>query len=94
MSFGFGMVAFFRSMQERSPSAETIRLHRGAIRMGTAPLILGIVGAVLAGLSHWFTLRRIRRGESPGLTQWPLSIAVAMLTAVIGLVGLWDLFAR
>jgi putative membrane protein len=93
-SFGFGMVAIFRSMQERSPSAETIRLHRGAMRMGTALLILGIVGAVFAGLSHWFTLRRIRRGESPGLSQWPLSVAVAMLTAVIGLVGLWDLFAR
>jgi putative membrane protein len=93
-SFGFGMVAFFRSMQERSPSAETIRLHRGAIRMGTALIILGIVGAVLAGLSHWFTLRRIRRGESPALTQWPLSVTVAMLIAVIGLVGLWDLFAR
>src|SRR5262249_19759192 len=73
--------------------AETLRLHRGAIRMGTALLILGIVGAVVAGLSHWFTLRRIRRGESPGLSQWPLSVAVAMLTAVIGLVGLWNLFA-
>jgi putative membrane protein len=93
-SFGFGMVAFFRSIQERSPSAETIRLHRGAIRMGTALLILGIVGAVLAGLSHWFTLRRLRRGESPVLTRWPLSVTVAMLTAVIGVVGLWELFAR
>jgi putative membrane protein len=93
-SFGFGMVAFFRSMQKRSPSAEAIRLHRGAIRMGTAVLVLGIVGAVLAGLSHWFTLRRLRRGESPVLTRWPLSVTVAMLTAVIGVVGLWELFAR
>ena len=90
-SFGFGMVAFFRSIQQQAPSPETIRLHGGAIRMGTALLILGIVGAVLAGLSHWFTLRRIRRGESPGLTRWPLSVTVAMLTAVIGLVGFWDL---
>jgi putative membrane protein len=93
-SFGFGMVAFFRSMQQRSPSPETIALHRGAIRMGTALLVLGIAGAILASLSHWFTLRRIRRGESLGLTPWPLSVTVAMLTAVIGLVGLWDLFAR
>jgi hypothetical protein len=62
--------------------------------MGTALLLLGIGGAVLAGLSHWFTLRRLRRGESPSLSQWPLSVAVAMLTAVIGLVGLWELFAR
>ena len=93
-SFGFGMVAFFRSIQERSPSAETIRLHRGAIRMGTALLILGIVGAVLAGLSHWFTLRRLRRGEAPVLSQWPLSITVALLFTVIGLVGLWELLRQ
>jgi uncharacterized membrane protein YidH (DUF202 family) len=93
-SFGFGMVAFFRTIREQSPSEETIRLHLGAIRMGTALLVLGIVGAVLAGLSHWFTLRKIRRGESPGLTRWPLSVTVAMLIAIIGLVGLWYLFAR
>ncbi len=93
-SFGFGMVAFFRTIQEKSPSAESLRLHRGAIRMGTALLLLGIGGAVLAGLSHWFTLRRLRRGETSVSSPWPLSIAVAMLTAVIGLVGLWELFAR
>ena len=93
-SFGFGMVAFFRTIQEKSPGAESLRLHQGAIRMGTALILLGIGGAVLAGLSHWFALRRLRRGESPRLSRWPLSVTVAMLTAVIGLVGLWELFAR
>jgi hypothetical protein len=62
--------------------------------MGTSLIILGIVGAVLAGVSHWFALRRLRRGDSPGLTRWPLSVTVAMVAALIGLVGLWDLFAR
>ena len=93
-SFGFGMVAFFRTIQEKSPGAESLRLHRGAIRMGTTLLLLGIAGAVLAGLSHWSALRRLRRGESPGSSRWPLSVTVAMLTAVIGLAGLWELFAR
>jgi putative membrane protein len=93
-SFGFGMVAFFRTIQEKSPSAASLRLHQGAIRMGTALILLGIVGAVLASLSHWSTLRRLRRGEAPDLSPWPLSVAVAMLTAVTGLVGLWELFAR
>jgi putative membrane protein len=93
-SFGFGMVAFFRSMLGQSASPEAVRLHRGAIRMGTSLLILGIVGVVLAGASHCLTLRRLRRGESPGVSQWPLSVTVAMLTAVIGLLGLWELFAR
>jgi putative membrane protein len=91
-SFGFGMVAFFRSIEEQSPGAKSLRLHHGAIRMGTALLILGIVAMVLAGFSHWSTLRRLRRGEPPVSSQWPLSIVVALLTAVIGLAGLWALY--
>ncbi|MBV8267557.1 MAG: DUF202 domain-containing protein [Planctomycetaceae bacterium] len=93
-SFGFGMVAFFRTIQKQSPTAESVRLHQGAIWMGTALILLGIVAMVLAGLSHWFTLRRLRRGESPVLRQWPLSITVAMLSALVGLAGLWALFVR
>jgi uncharacterized membrane protein YidH (DUF202 family) len=93
-SFGFGMVVFFRTIEERSPGAESLRLHRGAIRMGTALILLGIAATVLAGLSHWATLRRLRRGETPVLSAWPLSLTVAMLSAVLGLAGLWELFAR
>ena len=92
-SFGFGMVAFFRTLEERSPGAESLRLHRGAIRMGTALILLGIVATVLAGLSHWSTLRRLRRGETPVLSPWSLSLTVAMLSVVIGLAGLWALFS-
>jgi uncharacterized membrane protein YidH (DUF202 family) len=91
-SFGFGLVAFFRSLRHEMPDAETIRLHQGAIRMGTALIILGIVALVLAGTSHWFALKRLRRGELPVLSQWPLSITVAVLFAIIGLVGLWAVF--
>ena len=92
-SFGFGMVAFFRTLREKSPSAETLRLHQGAIGFGLALIVLGLVATVLAGLSHWLTLRRLRLGQPPVLTPWPLSITVAMLFVVIGLVGLWALFA-
>jgi len=93
-SFGFGMVAFFRSMREQSPSAETRRLHEGAIGFGLALIALGLVATVLASLSHWFTLRGLRQGTGPTLRQWPLSITVAMLFAVICLMGLWALFSR
>jgi len=93
-SFGFGMVAFFRSIQQESPSPESLRLKQGAIRFGTLLIVLGIVATVLAGASHWFTLRRLRRGEPLALSQWPLSITVAFLSAIIGLIGLWALFVR
>jgi len=64
------------------------------IRVGMALILLGIAGALVAGLSHWFTHRRLRRGESPALSQWPLSVTMAMLTAVISFVGHWELIAR
>ncbi|WP_063710388.1 YidH family protein [Schlesneria paludicola] len=91
--FGFGMVGFFRTLEEKHLSPETIRLHQGAIRMGAALIILGIASTMVAGVSHFLTLRRLRRGEPLILTPWPLSITVAMLLSVIGLAGIWMLFA-
>jgi putative membrane protein len=93
-SFGFGLVGFFRSLREQSPSAETVRLHEGAIRFGVALIVLGTVATVLAGVSHWFTPRRHRRGEPVALTQWPLTITLGFLLALICLAGLWSLFDR
>jgi uncharacterized membrane protein YidH (DUF202 family) len=92
-SFGFGMVAFFRTLQQRSPSAESEHLHQGAIHFGVALIVVGLVAMMCAGLSHWFILRRIQRGEVPALSPWPLSISVALLFSVIGLVGLWELLS-
>jgi putative membrane protein len=93
-SFGFGMVAFFRTLEERSPSPENLRLHQGAIRMGTALMLLGIGAMVLAGMSHWNSLRTLRRGETPHVSEWPISLTGAILTAIIGLGGLWAVFTR
>jgi putative membrane protein len=93
-SFGFGMVAFFRSLRQQNPDAETIQLHHDAIAMGTALIVLGIASLVLAGGSHWLNLRRLQQGDLQTLSQWPLSVSVAMLVAILGLIGLWALFAR
>ena len=89
-SFGLGLIAFFRA-QAHSASPEDVYLHEAAIRFGIGLMLLGIGATVLAGISHWFTLRRLRRGEVPVVTLWPLSITVAVLLAVIGLDALWTL---
>ena len=62
-SFGFGLVAFFRSLEQESRTAEAGRLHRGAIHFGVALIVIAIIATVCAALSHRFTLRRLRRGE-------------------------------
>jgi uncharacterized membrane protein YidH (DUF202 family) len=93
-TFGFGTVGFFRSLRMASPTPEAIQLHASAIRFGLALMVIGVVVTVLSGLSHRSALRRLRREELPVLPRWPLSITVAMLLAVLGLVALWDLFSR
>jgi uncharacterized membrane protein YidH (DUF202 family) len=93
-TFGFGTVGFFRSLRIGTPTPEVVRLHQNAISFGVALVVLGLGATVLSGVAHWFALRRLRRGEAPVLSQWPLSITVALLLAVLGSVSLWFLLAR
>lgn len=93
-TFGFGTIGFFRTLREKSETPESIRLHEGAIAFGFALVILGTVATIAAGISHWFTLRRLRRDQIPTLSQWPLSITVAMLLSAVALGSLWALHTR
>jgi putative membrane protein len=93
-TFGFGTVAFFRTLRERTPGPESVHLHEAAIRFGFALVFLGIAATVLAGISHWRMLRRLSRNETPVLTLWPLSVTVAMLLAIAGAVSVWTLLVR
>ena len=93
-TFGFGTVGFFRSLREASPTPESAQLHATAIRFGVGLIVLGIAATVLSGIGHWVALMRLRRGETPVLSRWPLSLTVAMLLAVVGLASLWDLLSR
>jgi len=89
-TFGFGMVGFFRTLEEKSPTAKSTQLHQGAIHFGVALVVLGIIATAASGIVHWFALRRMRRGEEAVLTQWPLSITLAVLLTILGLWGLWS----
>ncbi len=93
-SFGLGMVAFFRSLRETAPNPLTARLHQGAIYFGTALIVLGILATVLSALSQFSSLRQLRRGHTPRVSLWPLSITVSLLVSLLFLAGLWAVFAR
>jgi uncharacterized membrane protein YidH (DUF202 family) len=90
-SFGFGMVAFFRALDERAQTPGAAKLHHGAILFGESLILAGVVASVLVGISHWKTLRRMERGEMPRAARWPLSITIALFVAVLGAAGLWSL---
>ncbi len=88
VGFGFGTVAFFRSLRQAHPGEATRRLHDTAITFGLILLVLGVVALALAGASHWRSFRALQRGAPPGAGQWPLSLTLALLVAVLGVVSL------
>jgi len=93
-TFGFGMIGFFRTMREKSPTPEAIHMHQGAIRFGISLVILGLASTVGAAIAHWYALRSLRREQDFVVAQWPLSITVAMFLALIGLISLWYVVPR
>jgi putative membrane protein len=90
-SFGLGMIGFFRTMDEHAQTPQSAILHHEAIRFGELLVLGGVVATVLAGISHWNTLRRMERGEMPTAARWPLSITVALFIALLLVAGLWNL---
>jgi len=93
-TFGFGMIGFFRAVAQSTHSEEAERLHQGAIHMGVALVVVGMVATIVTAISHWMALRRLRRGEALPVAQWPLALTIAVFTAILGLYALWSLFAR
>jgi uncharacterized membrane protein YidH (DUF202 family) len=89
-SFGFGMIGFFRTLNEHPQTPQSARLHHEPIRFGECLVLGGLVATVLAGISHWNTLRRMERGEMPRAALWPLSITVALFVALLLAAGLWS----
>ena len=93
-SFGFGIVGFFRSLPpDTSKALRHAQLHQGAIAFGVGLIVLGLSAMLLSAVSHWQTLRRLRSGQLPALTQWPLSITVGVLLVVLGIAAMWSLLA-
>jgi putative membrane protein len=91
-SFGLGMIGFFRSLRQQKENPQTIRLHEAAIHFGTALVIVGFIATVFVVITHAKTVRQLQREENPTLTLWPPSIMLAMLLALMGMYGLWNVF--
>jgi uncharacterized membrane protein YidH (DUF202 family) len=88
-TFGFGMIGYFRALAQARQTDEAERIHQAAIHMGVALVVIGLVATGLAALSQWKALRKLRRGEQIVIAQWPLTITIAVLVAIVGLYGLW-----
>ncbi len=70
-TFDFALVAFFRTLSERSPTAEYVHLHQSVIMFGTALVILGAVATVLGGNGALAYATQIAPRHR-GVCAWPV----------------------
>jgi putative membrane protein len=91
-SFGLGMIGFFRTVQLQRQTPEAIRLHENAIYFGVVLVVIGVVASVLVAISHLSMVRKLRAGEMPLPTMWPLSVSISLLLALLALGGLWTFY--
>ena len=89
-TFGFGMVGFFRAVQQTANTPESAKLHQAAIHMGVALILIGVIGLLSATAAHLLTLGKLRRGETLPLSTWPLTVTISVLVSILGLYGLWS----
>jgi hypothetical protein len=86
VSLGLGIVAFFRSIRLAHPGEEICWLHLEASGFGLS--VLGLFAMALAGTANHRDLQSLGRGEPPRLRKWTLSLTLALLMRLLGLVGL------
>jgi len=92
-TFGFGMIGYFRTLAQASQSEAAEQLHQAAIHIGVALVFIGLIATALAALSQWRALSKLRKGEQVSIAQWPLTIALSVLLALLGLYELWSIRA-
>jgi putative membrane protein len=91
-SFGLGIIGFFRAVRQQGETPESIRMHEWAIHFGVALVVIGVAATVLVAISHMLMVRKLRAGEMPLPTMWPLSVSISLLLAMLALGGLWSVF--
>lgn len=87
-TFGLGMIGFFRTLHETSTAPRAAFLHAFAIKIGVAMVVIGLVSLMLTAGAHALALRRLRGGAAPRLPVLPLSVAVAVVVALLSLYAL------
>ncbi len=76
-AFGFGLIGVFRTIAPIAQSQEAKHLHEAVIFLAVAMVAIGMLGAALAAVSHWASLRKLHRGEELAAHRWPFAITAA-----------------
>jgi putative membrane protein len=86
MGFGFVVARFGLFLRELAAVQDVSPHQRSAFSLwvGTTLVILGVAINVGAAVKHWYTIRRLERGQPLRFRPWSLGMVVALLLGLLG----------
>jgi putative membrane protein len=86
MGFGFVVARFGLFLRELTAVRDVSSHQQSAFSLwvGTTLVILGVAVNVGAAVKHWYTVRRLERGQPLRFRPWSLGLVVALLLGLIG----------
>jgi putative membrane protein len=87
MGFGFVVARFGLFLRELAAVRDVSPQHSSGLSLwvGTTLVILGVAANVAAAIKHWYTVRRLERGQCLRFRPWSLGMVVALLLGLLGL---------
>ena len=87
MGFGFVVARFGLFLRELAAVRDVAPQHSTGLSLwvGTTLVILGVTVNVAAAVKHWYTVRRLERGQPLRFKPWSLGMVVAFLLGLLGL---------
>jgi putative membrane protein len=87
MGFGFVVARFGLFLRELAGMSDVTPHKRTGLSLwlGTTLVVLGVAVNVGAAIKHWFTIRRLERGQALRFTPWSLGMVVAVMLGFLGL---------
>jgi putative membrane protein len=87
MGFGFVVARFGLFLRELAAVRDVSPQHSTGLSLwvGTTLVILGVAVNVAAAVKHWYTVRRLERGQPLRFKLWSLGMFVALLLGLLGL---------
>ena len=87
MGFGFVVARFGLFLRELATTTGESHLRSTGFSLiiGTLLVLFGVAVNIAAAIRHFYTIRRLQRGEILRFSAWSLSMIVGLLLALIGL---------
>jgi len=87
MGFGFVVARFGLFLRELAAVPDVSPQQHGGLSLwvGTTLVIFGVVVNVGAAIKHWYTVRRLERGQPLRFRPWSLGLIVALLLGLLGM---------